>query len=136
MPCVVTVPEMPRLGTEVEVLRVPGSPQPEAKRVRGSWRDYLDPGPPDWENSLSDSSEFEPFSEDELSDMDLTLFEPGPPEPHCQAECALCCEQCVKQRHAARRLAIPPANLFILKPVPPYGEYGFAFHISDIRDWL
>ncbi|XP_054273191.1 ras GTPase-activating protein raskol isoform X2 [Macrosteles quadrilineatus] len=115
---------MPRVSTEVEVLRKPGSPQPEARKVRGSWRDYLDPGPPDWENSLSDSSEFEPFSEDELSDMDLTLFEP------VAHECSLCCDECSKQRHAARRVVVPPANLFMLTPVPPYDKELAVGHVA------
>lgn len=99
------------------MLRVPGSPQPDVKRVRGSWRDYLDPVPGDWDSCPTDSEEeFEPFSEDELSDMDLALFEPGP------LGHADCCD-CRRQRRAARRLAIPPANLFMLTPRPPTGEY-------------
>lgn len=115
-----------------EVLRVPGSPQPDARRVRGSWRDYLDPAAdarivrdclerrdffevPDTECLSCDSSEFEPFSEDELSDMDLTLFEPGPNVSEDDA-CTLCCSQCQKQRIAARRIAIPSANIYMLTP--------------------
>ncbi|KAG8317817.1 hypothetical protein J6590_018211 [Homalodisca vitripennis] len=109
---------------EPEVLRVPGSPQLEARRVRGSWRDYLDPVSPDWDPDcacLSDSSEFEPFSEDELSDMDLALFEPGPPSDSR----ALCCAQCRSQRYAARRLAIPPANLYMLTQ-SPQNDYSYT----------
>lgn len=124
-----------------EVLRVPGSPQPEARRVRGSWRDYLDPAedarivrdllePPrleyfdssngDTECLSCDSSEFEPFSEDdELSDMDLALFEPGPAGTSEEETCARCCANCLKQREETptRKYTMPPPNLYILTPV-------------------
>lgn len=94
-----------------EVLRVPGNPQPEAQKVRGSWRDYLDPTPPDWTDTdcrcLTDSSEFEPFSDDELSDMDLALFEPAS---------AVCCAMCDNQRR------VPPPNMYIMSAVHQPGK--------------
>lgn len=91
---------------DVEVLRRPGSPQLEAQRVRGSWRDYLEPiDPADIIECADDSSpnelgEFEPFSdtcgefedesEEELNGLDLALFEPGSCT-HAQTACCCSC---------------------------------------------
>ncbi|KAL1138999.1 hypothetical protein AAG570_009060 [Ranatra chinensis] len=109
-----------RVGVMSEaVLRVPGSPQPEASRVRGSWRDYLVDDPP-WasggdSSSDGDGEEFEPFSEDDdvadtMSTLDLSLFEPRPKTGACR----LCCVHCRKNLHYHR----PPhlqSNMFMLK---------------------
>jgi len=92
----------------VEVLRRPGSPQLNAHRVRGSWRDYLDPlEAPEVAEGTDESSphefggDFEPFSdtcgelEDDESDddvdfqqLDLALFEPGRMRPGMCCSCS------------------------------------------------
>ena len=114
-----------------EVLRVPGSPQREVRKVRGSWRDYLDPGVMLSEEEdedgcvVSAEADFEPFSdtcgegdESDLEGLDLTLFEPaGSPASGCPH----CC------REVARRHGALPGTLYILTTIPPNGKH---LHLS------
>lgn len=70
-----------------EELRVPGSPQPYARRVRGSWRDYLQ-DPPDVgdDNDCYDDDERSCDSYDDDSD-----------DNHCSDDddgCSCCCSLC------------------------------------------
>ncbi|XP_023708740.1 probable Ras GTPase-activating protein isoform X4 [Cryptotermes secundus] len=128
---------VPREG---EVLRVPGSPQRDALRVHGSWRDYLDPGssttPPPQPPTLSEEededddaccivsaeADFEPFSdtcgegdESDLEGLDLTLFEPASAADGIAPCCSQCCGHCA--REVARRNGALPGTLYILTPV-------------------
>lgn len=131
------------LANEGEILRVPGSPQRDARKVRGSWRDYLDPDsttPPHPQPSIhsedddddddaccivSTEADFEPFSdtcgegdESDLEGLDLTLFEPAATPNGI----SLCCPQCYG--HGARNGALP-GTLYMLTPVggAVNGEY-------------
>jgi len=52
-----------------EELRVPGSPQPYARRVRGSWRDYLEP-PDDGVDIVSDPYVYGDDDDDDSYDDD------------------------------------------------------------------
>lgn len=56
-----------------EELRVPGSPQPYARRVRGSWRDYLEP-PDDGVDTVSDpyvyDDSYDSYDDDDDDDVD------------------------------------------------------------------
>lgn len=133
----VSIMSVPREG---EVLRVPGSPQRDALRVRGSWRDYLDPGssttPPPQPPTLSEEedddddaccivsaeADFEPFSdtcgegdESDLEGLDLTLFEPASAANGIGPCCSQCCGHCA--REVARRNGALPGTLYILTPV-------------------
>lgn len=128
------------LPKEGEVLRVPGSPQLDARRVRGSWRDYLDPAstPPPQPPTLSEEEEddddddaccvvsaeadFEPFSdtcgegdESDLEGLDLTLFEPAAAASVIAPCCPQCCGHCA--REVARRNGALPGTLYILTTV-------------------
>ncbi|XP_069688232.1 uncharacterized protein [Periplaneta americana] len=128
------------LPKEGEVLRVPGSPQREARRVRGSWRDYLDPEtsttPPPQPPALSEEEEedddaccvvsaeadFEPFSdtcgegeESDLEGLDLTLFEPAAAVGGIPPCCPQCCGHCA--RELARRNGAFPGTLYLLTTV-------------------
>jgi hypothetical protein len=127
---------------EGEVLRVPGSPQRDVRRVRGSWRDYLDPGtsttPPPQQPTLSEEEEddddddaccvvsaeadFEPFSdtcgegdESDLEGLDLTLFEPAAAANGIAPCCPQCCGHCA--REVAHRNGALPGTLYILTPL-------------------
>nr|CAD7194834.1 unnamed protein product [Timema douglasi] len=132
-----------------EVLRVPGSPQREARRVRGSWRDYLDPagachvpttdledyddGEEEEEDAVVNSGDFEPFSdtcgecegESDMEGLDLTLFEPAPPAPEEENPgdpcCPRCCMQCVREA-LMERPGMLPATLYVLTPFDITGE--------------
>jgi hypothetical protein len=130
----VSTMSVPRDG---EVLRVPGSPQRDALRVRGSWRDYLDPGasttPPSQPSTFSEEedddddaccvvsaeADFEPFSdtcgegdESDLEGLDLTLFEPASAADGIAPCCPQCCGHCA--REVARRNGALPGTLYIL----------------------
>lgn len=122
---------------------MPGSPQRDARRVRGSWRDYLDPGsttsstPPPQPPILSEEeddddddaccvvsaeADFEPFSdtcgegdESDLEGLDLTLFEPAVAASVIAPCCPQCCGHCA--REVARRNGALPGTLYILTPV-------------------
>ncbi|XP_075228191.1 uncharacterized protein LOC142328370 [Lycorma delicatula] len=97
-------------------------------RTKGSWRDFLDPPSP---AESCNSSDFEPFSEDELTDMDLTLFEPrdddhddAEMEGECwDDECSLCCQFCA-------RFPLPPPNIYILSGFDK--EIGPGTRINDV----
>lgn len=111
---------------EIEAIRRPGSPQLEVTKVRGSWRDYLDPidyseeedvdydligcghfGYDDGEIGV-DGFEFEPFSdtcgecenEGEDSDTDMEGLDLTLFEPVRSSEmCKQCCCPCFHRGH-------------------------------------
>lgn len=120
---------------DVEVLRRPGSPQLEAQRVRGSWRDYLDPVEPSEladgtdEGSPHELGDFEPFSdtcgeyededtEEELEGLDLALFEPG---GYRRGPCCCSCPHHRDVRAAA-------GFLVMLVERVPKGKFWLSWH--------
>ena len=121
-------------------MRVPGSPQRDARKVRGSWRDYLDPDsttpptpqPPIHSEDDDDDddaccivtteADFEPFSdtcgegdESDLEGLDLTLFEPAAVASGISPCCPQCCGHCA--REVARRNGAFPGTLYMLTSV-------------------
>ncbi|RZF36834.1 hypothetical protein LSTR_LSTR012712 [Laodelphax striatellus] len=99
------------------------SPQPRSSR--SSWRDLLDPPSP-LDSQCTTSSEFEPFSDDELSDMDLALFEPAQDaDAGCWDDaCSLCCQCCA-------RIPLPPPNVYIVTNFDK--EIGPGTRLHDVE---
>ena len=65
---------------EIEAIRRPGSPQLDVTKVRGSWRDYLDPidysDIDEIESDFLEFNHFESYEDDEEFIMDSFDFEP------------------------------------------------------------
>ncbi|XP_060834528.1 ras GTPase-activating protein raskol-like isoform X2 [Rhopalosiphum padi] len=96
-----------------EELRVPGSPQPYARRVRGSWRDYLDP-PDDGVDLVHDpyvyDESYDDEDDDDVDDEEEDSYDDSYDDDDDRDEDCSCCSLCSSGGGGPRGRDTPPTS--------------------------